>query len=222
MAAQIEVNPETGLFEVVEPAEPAGEVIQESTDEGVIYDDSVIPSDEVVLPDEEVSPEDLLEFLEPDSLEDPQEAEPDPSYDDLIDLYSVAPSTASYNPQAWQVNLAQSRGFGEHYLIWAERVYYTSTSSYWRYYEVVGRDISKEGDIYTYEDCDLYSYYSYSNYVNYDVSESSGTVDGSSYVVYSDLYFDYAGGVPSDHVTPFVTFGLLLMILLLIMCRRSS
>ena len=35
---------------------------------------------------------------------------------------SVVPSTANYTPQAWQVNLAEHRSLGEHYLMWAQRV----------------------------------------------------------------------------------------------------
>lgn len=214
MAAQIELNPETGLFDVVDPV--TDQTIQQSSQDGVIYDDAYSMPVDPQAPEE-----DLLDVMDPDPLPDTQIFEPDEEDSSSFDLYSVAPSSASYTPQAWQVNLAQSRGFGEHYLMWAQRVYYSSSASYWKYFEVVGRNIRREGDVYTYEDCDLYTFYNYSGDVSYDVAESSGSVNGSSFVVFSDLYFDYAGGFPTDHVTPFVLFAFLILLMVLMLSRRS-
>lgn len=131
-------------------------------------------------------------------------------------LASVTASAASYTPQAWQVNLAENRSFGEHYLMWAERVY-SGSSYYWRYYIALGRKISRSSNVYTYTDAEVYTYYNYNSSVTYDVSVSSGTVNGSTYLVYSDLYFDYVGVDPAFKGSVYIFFVLfMIMIVLLI------
>lgn len=102
--------------------------------------------------------------------------------------YAMTGSGAAYTPQIWQVNLAENRSFGEHYVMWAERVY-SGSSYHWRYYLALGRQISYASDLYVYTDAEVYTYYSYNGSVTYDVSVSSGSVSGSSYLVYSDLFF---------------------------------
>lgn len=158
-----------------------------------------------------------------EASEDDTQSEDVVNYDSDIMLTSVSPSTqSSYTVQSWQFNLAENRQIGEHYLIWAERNYYNNYSSYWHYYAVVGKDIVKDGDNYTYTDCELYDMYTYNDQTTYNMEETSGSVSGSAYLVYSDLYFDYCGN-PSAVSIPFVLVGLLLIItmLLIIALRRK-
>lgn len=128
---------------------------------------------------------------------------------------SAVPSTAAFTPTAWQVNLASNRALGEHYLMYANRVYYSGSSSYWHYFLVLGSDISYDADVYTYTDCDVYSYYSYQNMVYYDRDLGSGSLNGNATLVYSDLYFDYLGVDPINNVYPYMAFVLFLVVILL-------
>ncbi len=132
---------------------------------------------------------------------------------------SVTASNAVYTPTAWQVNLAENRKFGEHYLMWAQRVY-SGSSYYWRYYLALGRDIRYASNVYTYVDAEVFSYYSYNSSVTYDVSVSSGTVSGSTYLVYSDLYFDYVGVDPAVSSVVYVLFFMFIMLFAILMRRK--
>lgn len=133
---------------------------------------------------------------------------------------SVTSSANNYTPQAFQVNLAENRAFGEHYLMWAQRTSYGS-SWYWRYYLAVGRNITRSNDIYRYTDAELYSFWTYNSQTTYDVSVSSGSISGSSYLVYSDLHFDYVGTDPAFKGSVYIFFALMLiMIVLLIGGKR--
>lgn len=140
---------------------------------------------------------------------------------DIMPL-SVVPSTMSYTPQAFQVNLAENRAFGEHYLMWAQRV--TSGSSYYlRYYLALGSKISFDGSTYRYTDAEVYTYYNYNSSVTYDVSVSSGSLSGSSYLVYSDLYFDYVGVDPAFKGSVYIFFALfMIMIALLVIGGKRN
>lgn len=138
-----------------------------------------------------------------------------------VDLLGVLPASvtatnAVYTPTAWQVNLAQNRAFGEHYLMWAQRVS-SGSSYYWRYYLALGRDMTYASNTYRYTDAEVYSYYSYNSSVTYDVSVSSGSVSGSSYLVYSDLYFDYVGVDPASNGFVYMAFVMFLIIITLLM-----
>lgn len=174
----------------------------------------VVSSDAYV---DEASQEDVYVEM-PDTVEDSQEGETYFSasvldYLDSLDyeVYSSVPSTASFSPTAWQINLAQNRQLGEHYLMYAVRR--TSGSSYyWDYFLVLGRDISYDSDIYTYSDCDVYNYYNYNSTVFYEFSVDSGTINGSQSLVYSDLYFDYVGVDPVDNSYPYISFAILIII----------
>lgn len=136
---------------------------------------------------------------------------------------SVTASNAAYTPQVWQVNLAENRSFGEHYVMWAVRTSSGSSSYYWRYYIAIGRDITYASNVYTYHDAEVYSYYTYNSSVTYDVSVSSGTVNGSSYLVYSDLYFDYVGVDPAFKGSVYIFFTLfLIMIALLVIGGKRN
>lgn len=121
----------------------------------------------------------------------------DEEADDGINLLAVDGSDASsstFSPQQWQLNMAQNRPLGWHYVM--SRV----GTNYNHYILVLGRDIVYEDGVYRYSDCDQYDVYQTSNtgstnrYI-YSVEDSaSGTIDSSQYVVYSDLFFDYVGG----------------------------
>ena len=143
-----------------------------------------------------------------------------PSYylvdsDDYI-VYSSVADSGGFSPQSWQTALAFGRGLGEHYLIYGAKHYYGSGNYnyYWDYYTIVGKDIDfDEGNsLYTYSNCDLYHYSNYSNNVTYTLSEESGTVSGNSYLVYSDLYFDYVGVSPDQSCSGLLSVALLIMI----------
>lgn len=225
--AQIELNEETGLFEStvdgenVDDLSTAGDVIEviEQYEENHESDD--VQTDEILLDDPETGEESVLSPAVPDTeeAEDVQD-----TVDDLgIDLYSVAPSTNAFTPQTWQINLSSNRSLGEHYLMWGERVYVGSSSNYWQYHCVIGRNITFDNDRYNYEDAEVYTYYSYNGQVTYDVSIDSGSVDGGDAVVYSDLYFDYVAADPLGNSLPliFVAFFFILFILILIGGRRN-
>lgn len=195
--AQIILDENTGLFDVIEN----GQIVQDSTLDGVTDD----------LSNQEISEENYLEYLQPDALEDQTYFQ-----DDQISLLSVTSGTNSYTVQTFQNNIAANRNFDEHYLIWAVRTT-SGNQHYWKYYVVTGRHIEKNGENYSYENADWYEYYNYNNVINYTKEQRTGTVSGSTYLVYSDLYFDYVGTDPVDHLTPYLVFffGLIITILLL-------
>lgn len=207
--AQIQLNEDTGLFESV--IEDQGVTDQVTDDIGV--QDHVLENQENILDDMGVDP-----------VEDPASSDVDQdivSYDDFITPYAAVDSTAAFTPQAWQVNLADSRQLGEHYLMYANRVYYSGNASYWHYFLVLGSDIDYADDVYTYSDCEVYSYYSYSGTVYYDRNIGSGSVDGNVSLVYSDLYFDYLGSSDSNgRFTAYFVF-LILAVLVLLLFRRT-
>jgi hypothetical protein len=242
--SQIVMNPETGLFEAQETVPDTGVIVP---DTGVIVPDTgvIVPDSPVDLTgSQDTDTTNSIDIVGGDSiggnssessdtgasLPDQAEDETDVSesedmadYDSYINLASAAPSVQSYSVQPWQLNLAENRQIGEHYLIWAERVYYGSYNNYyWHYFAAVGKDIEKNGDMYVYADADLYDLYSYDNTTTYQMQQSSGSVNGSSFVVYSDLYFDYVGTASTVSV-PFILVGLLLIItmLLIIALRRK-
>lgn len=143
------------------------------------------------------------------------EDNPDTVYDYGIDPLASVSSQANFTPTAWQVNLASFRSMGEHYLMYAVRRT-SGSSSYLQYYLVRGKDIKYDNGIYTYTDCDLYTLYNYSSIVNYETYVSSGSVSGSSSLVYSDLYFDYIGNDPIDNAMPYLMFTLFLIVIVLL------
>lgn len=114
------------------------------------------------------------------------------SSNDIMPL-AVDTSVNTFTPQAWQLNMAQNRPIGYHYVM--SRLSSNNT----QYVLILGRNITYSNGIYTYSDCDYYSVYnttvSSSTRYNYDVRENaSGSINSSSYVCYSDLFFDYVGG----------------------------
>lgn len=230
--AQIELNPDTGLFESVVGEESANEVVTPSDAADLLEQDAAL-SDQVYgeLMEEDndgalESEKDILDGVQSPAVEDSEGAsalQEVLSDDDLIAPLAAVPSTASFTPTAWQVNLAESRPLGQHYLMYADRVYYGSGSnSYWHYFLILGDDIEYESDLYSYTDCDVYSYYSYSGTVYYDHDIGSGTVDGTAKLVYSDLYFDYVGADPAEHSSVYVLYALLMVIIVLLIVGRKT
>lgn len=242
--SQIVINPDTGLFEAQE-AVPDMEVTVPDTEVTVPDIEVSVPSSSVNnTGSQDTDTTNSIDIVGGDSigdnssqssdtgasLSDQTEDETDVSesedmadYDSYINLASAAPSVQSYSVQPWQLNLAENRQIGEHYLIWAERVYYGGNYNYyWHYFVAVGKDIEKNGDMYMYTDADVYDLFSYDNTTTYQMQQTSGSVNGSSFVVYSDLYFDYVGTASTVSV-PFILVGLLLIItmLLIIALRRK-
>lgn len=116
--------------------------------------------------------------------------EPDMALYDGVMPVDVA--GGSFNPQQWQINIAQNRPIGWHYVM-SRR-----SSGNNDYFVVIGKDITYSGGVYRYAACDYYRLYSYNSggTIRYEYSFDeavSGTVASSDYVVYSDLYFDYFG-----------------------------
>lgn len=209
--AQVQYNEETGMFEavagernvdgVIYPSEVT-EALEEATENGALENQKDIFEDMVSSPVEgEEAPADLQDDI---------------YASDAAVALSAVPSTAAFTPTAWQANLASNRNLGEHYLMYANRVYYSGSASYWHYFLVLGSDISYDADIYTYTDCDVYSYYSYQNMVYYDRDLGSGRLNGNATLVYSDLYFDYLGVDPVNNVYPYMAFVLFLVVILLL------
>lgn len=197
---------------------PSGSYVQNEDGTLTLIEESQNGSDTITNDDTGTDLSDQTENAEDDS-----QSEDVANFDSDIMLTSVSPSTqSSYTVQSWQFNVAENRQIGDHYLIWAERTYYNNYSSYWHYYAAVGKDIVKDGDIYTYTDCELYDMYTYNDQTTYNMEETSGSVSGSAYLVYSDLYFDYCGSSSVVSI-PFVLVGLLLIIimLLIIALRRK-
>lgn len=208
--AEINFNPETGMFDAVDPE---GEVIYDGSVNDVGQDTTDTVSDTASgVGDQEETSQDGLEGEE---VFDFSSDEPI-----FITPYSSVDSDASFTPRDWQVNIAQSRGMGEHYLLWAVRQ--SSSYSRWIYYLAVGKDIEFSNDVYTYNDVDLYSYYDNGSIVEYELSEASGSIDGNTCLVYSDLYFDYVPA--SDSESPFIGFfvvAFFLIFTLLLFSRRK-
>lgn len=128
-------------------------------------------------------------------------------------------SSSSFSPQSWQINMAQNRPIGWHYVM--TRTGVNSNN----YILVLGRNVAYNNGLYTYVDADFYSVYSTGSSGNtryhYDVRDNwSGTISSSSYVVYSDLYFDYVGG-RSVHYSWFI-FAFVVIILLFLMFFRGN
>lgn len=239
--AQVTFDEENQVFETVEPSAGSSDPIADGVDEYLEQIENQMPDEsedltDAALPEETgevpvlddipldaVPGEEGIETEVPDSVEAP-EMDPEypfPYYFDSavgpgVDLYSSVPSNAAFTPTAWQVNLASARQLGEHYLMYAVRQSYGS-SYYWHYYLVLGSDISYADDIYTFADCDVYSYYNYSSTVFYELSVESGTVDGGVSLVYSDLYFDYVGTDPVVNAYPFISFIMFILIFVVIL-----
>lgn len=149
------------------------------------------------------------------------------SGDDIPEDLAFAPlvvegndvSTSSFNPQAWQINLAEHRPIGWHYVMTR-----TGTNNN-NYILVLGRDVIYSDGLYTYSDAEFYSVYSTgssgSTRYHYDVYDNySGSISSSSYVVYSDLYFDYLGSRSVSYSWLIIAF-MALIILLLIFFRGN-
>ena len=228
--SQIVINPDTGLFEAQEAVPDTESTVSDSSVDNTGSQDTDTTDSIDIVGGDSIGDYSSESSVAGASLSDQTEDETDVSesedmadYDSYINLASAAPSVQSYSVQPWQLNLAENRQIGEHYLIWAERVYYGGNYNYyWHYFAAVGKDIEKNGDMYVYTDADLYDLYSYDNTTTYQMQQSSGSVNGSSFVVYSDLYFDYVGTASTVSV-PFILVGLLLIItmLLIIALRRK-
>lgn len=214
--AHVELNPVTGEFESVvgdqivtdiSDFDELQEIVQEQTEE--------------VVTDVVEDPENILDSLESPAMEIEEEASTGEDYgsaDYSVMPLSVVDTDYTFSPQTWQLNLASSRQLGEHYLMYGIRKSGTSGyNSYWDYYLVLGNDIDydESSDRYSYTDCDLYHYSSYDGYVTYELSESSGSLSGSSSVVYSDLYFDYVGVDPVVNSYPYIGFVMILILMLI-------
>lgn len=213
--AQVVENPDGTFSSVVEDTDVTGMDYDDMVDSGII--DEVT---EEVQPDDLETEEDILDGVLSDPLEDPEEVPVDS--DDLSDPvvimpYSSVDSDAVFSPVDWQLNLARSRSLGEHYLMYAQRIQNGSYNRYWHYYLILGSDISYANDIYTYDNCDIYSYYADGSAAAYEVTAGSGSVDGDQYLVYSDLYFDYVGTDPMWNTFPYVVYMMLLIIFVMIL-----
>lgn len=212
--AEINFNPETGLFDAVDPE---GEVIYDGSVNDVGQDTTDTVSDTA-------SGVDGQEEASQDGLESEEDIVV--TVDGAVDLsdYGIMPlstvdTDAAFTPRDWQVNIAQSRGMGEHYLLWAVRQ--SSSYSRWIYYLAVGKDIEYSNDVYTYKDVDLYSYYDNGSTVEYELSEASGSIDGNTYLVYSDLYFDYVPAPASESPVPVILAVAFFLIFALLLIRRK-
>lgn len=170
-----------------------------------------------------MSYDDFVSFVA--GLEAPQDVSTnDPQADPEADLSLLAVegddiSTTSFNPQQWQINMAQNRPVGWHYVM--TRIGSNTNN----YILVLGRDIIYADGLYTYTDADFYSVYftgSSSNLrYHYDIHDHwTGTISSSSYVVYSDLYFDYLGGRSVPYTWLILAF-LVVMVLFLIFFRGN-
>lgn len=177
-------------------------------------------SDSEVKTDEDVPIEDDTEYVDSTESTSGEDAVETPSFylvdsDDYL-VYSSVADSGGFSPQSWQTALASGRGLGEHYLIYGAKHYYGSGNYnyYWDYYTIVGKEIEfdESNSLYTYSDCDIYHYSNYDNHVTYTLSKESGTVSGNSYLVYSDLYFDYVGVSPAQSCSGLLSVALLIMI----------
>lgn len=211
-------SPDGGIPSVSDPVSDAGPVDSELSGDGFAEVGDISEDPEDLEDVEGVEPSDGSEGDPGFLVYDGQLYTDDGVPVDLLGVLpaSVTASNAVYTPTAWQVNLAEHRSFGEHYLMWAQRLY-SGSSYYWRYYLALGRDMSYASNVYTYADAEVYSYSSYNSSVTYDVSVSSGSVSGSTYLVYSDLYFDYVGVDPAVSGSVYFLFPLLLLLIVLFM-----
>ncbi len=228
MAAVLEPNEDGSWSAIIEETDTdvtdlTGEKAIEASQEAAELVDQEVDTEESEddLEDGVQDSEDILDSVLSDSVEDSEEVQVDSdgvSSDNTIALTSAAASSSSFTPAAWQINLASARQLGEHYLMWAERYYYSGTSYYTIYYLAVGRDITFDDstDLYTYSDVDLYDYYSYNSVITYERDIASGDVSGSDCVVYSDLYFDYVGVNPVNNSDSYISFVLLLCIIIIL------
>lgn len=198
------------------------EIIQESVSQGVFLD---VSGDDIT--GITMSFEDFLEFIDKtdSSLSendmgisgndsDLSGNDYDISANDVFPVMVLADtSVSSFTPQTWQLNMAQNRPVGWHYIM-------SRTGTNNNYILVLGRDISYSDGLYRYVDCDYYSVYQYSSsgYTNYiyDVSNDvTGTINSSSYVVYSDLFFDYVGGRSVSYSWFILAFIVIILLFLL-------
>lgn len=136
--------------------------------------------------------------------------------EELIEPYSVASGT--FTPQQWQVNLASGRPIGYHYVM-------TRLSSSNDYILVLGRDVTYDGNIYRYVDCDYYRVYTYisGSSTRYDYSvtrDASGSIGSTTYVVYSDLFFDYIGSRSFEYT--FLIMLIFIFVFLLLIWWRGG
>ncbi len=67
---------------------------------------------------------------------------------------------------------------------------------------------------------DLYSYLDNGDTVTYEVENSSGSVNGSQYLVYSDLYFDYVGSDSANSPVVYIFFIAFVMLFVLLLATR--
>lgn len=165
------------------------EGINDAVDDGITLD---VSGDDVT--HIHISVEDFKDIVE-SSLSVQTVSDGDPEFDQVpaplaVDGDDV--STSSFSPQAWQINMAQNRPIGWHYVMTR-----TGTNSN-NYILVLGRDVTYSDGLYIYSDAEFYSVYSTgssgSTRYHYDVRDNySGSISSSSYVVYSDLFFDYVG-----------------------------
>lgn len=230
--AQVQLN-EDGTFSSIVGDTDVTDMTYEEIQEVVEEQETVLlPSDQITdegeITDVLETTENILDDMGVAAVEDSEESEVvENSYP--AD-YSVMPLSAvdtdyTYSPTAWQLNLAAERGLGEHYLMYGSRTGSGSYNGYWDYYLVLGDDIeyNEASDRYTYTDCDVYHHSTYDGVVTYERMESSGTISGSSQVVYSDLYFDYVGVDPVENSYPYISFALfMIMIVLLIVGGRKN
>lgn len=177
-------------------------------------------SDSEVKTDEDVPIENDTEHTDSTESTPGEDAVEAPSYylvdsDDYL-VYSSVTDSAGFSPQSWQTAIASGRGLGEHYLIYGAKHYYGSGgyNYYWDYYTIVGKEIEfdESNSLYTYTDCDLYHYSNYDNRITYTLSKESGSLSGNSYLVYSDLYFDFVGVSPAQSCSGLLSVALLIMI----------
>ncbi len=218
-ASQIQLNEDTGLFEPVIPEEAVPD--QEDVVPIPVGDDVQI----IDLGGDENDRADLITGAAAgDSLSDQTEASQNveksedvgSSSDSVIIPYAAVSSNQQFSPQSWQINLAENREIGQHYAMWAERIYYNNYNNYWKYYLVLADDMTYENDLYNYQNAELYEMYTYNDQTNYSMAAAqSGSVSGSAYLVYSDLYFDFCG--KRDPVNaPYVIFAFLFIVIVLL------
>lgn len=206
--SEIIYDEETGLFDAISP-------------EGEVLYDGFSSSAAAEAPQVDVPVPDVPASSSPSSAEDVLE-DTQPSDQSYMAPYAVIPDESAYTPAAWQVNLAAHRALGEHYVMYAHRVSTSTSYRYWRYYLILGDNISYQNEIYQYKDCEVYSYYDSGDYVTYEVVSGSGSVDGSQYLVYSDLYFDYVAVPAGVDSYCYIFFALFFLMFVLILVTRRK
>lgn len=159
-----------------------------------------------------MSIDDFKEFVLESSSYPEEDAQVSENDIEIMPL-AVDVSTSTFTPHTWQLNMAQNRPIGYHYVM--SRLGTNNN----QYVLVLGRDITYSNGVYIYQDCEYYSVYqttvSSSTRYNYDVREdASGSINSSTYVCYSDLFFDYVGGRSVSYswfILAFVFLGVLLL-----------